>query len=81
MKVQIGIQVLLIEDIDERGPTLGNVAMAKEFPDHGPILTFNEGVIVGLAGTGLGELDQEFTEQVSHARKRRGHRVAPDRPP
>ena len=63
MKVQIGIEVLLIEDIDERRPALGNVRMAKEFADHRPILTFDEGMIVGLASTGFGEVDEELAQE------------------
>jgi hypothetical protein len=62
-QVQIGIEVLLIEDIDERRPVLGNVRMAKEFADHRPILTFDEGMIVGLASTGCGEVDEELAQE------------------
>ncbi|PJA78542.1 MAG: hypothetical protein CO149_03425, partial [Nitrospirae bacterium CG_4_9_14_3_um_filter_51_5] len=50
MEVQIVREVRLIEGIHERGPTLGNVARAKEFPDHSSILSFNGGVIIGLTG-------------------------------
>jgi hypothetical protein len=41
VEVQIGCEMSLIEGIHERDPTLGNGAMAKEFPDHRPILPFH----------------------------------------
>lgn len=63
MKIDIGIEMLLIEDIDERRPALRNVRMAKEFSDHRPILTFDEGIIVGLASTGFGEVDEELAQE------------------
>lgn len=66
VEVQRGCEMFLIEGIHERGPTLGNVAMAKEFPDHRPILTFDEGIIVGLAGAGFGEFDEELAQESSH---------------
>ena len=53
MKVERGIEMLLIEGIDTRSPALGNMGMAKQLPHHRPILTFDQGVIVGLAGAGL----------------------------
>ena len=59
--------MLLIEGIDTRRPALGNVGMAKQLPHHRPILTFDQGVIVGLAGAGFGAFDQEFAEKASHA--------------
>ena len=63
MKVGIRIEVLLIERIDERGPTLRNVGMAKNFAHHGPVLTFHESVVIGLPGAGFRELDQELVQQ------------------
>ena len=53
MKVEIGIQVLLIEGIDERSPALGNVGMAKQLPHHGPILTFRRGRYRWSGGHGI----------------------------
>lgn len=66
VEIEVGREVLLIEDIDQRRPPLRNVRMAKEFSDHRPILTFNEGVLVGLTGTGFGEGDQELAEEGGH---------------
>ena len=40
--------------------------MAKEFTYHRPILTFYEGIIIRLSGTGFGEFDQEFAEKARH---------------
>ncbi len=67
VEVEVGREVLLIEGIHEWGPTLRKVALAKEFPDHGPILTFHEGVLVSLTGAGRGAVDQEFAEKARHA--------------
>ena len=66
VEVQIGGEMFLIESIHERGPILGNVAMAKALSDHRPILLFPQGVVVGLTGTGCGEGDQELAEKASH---------------
>ncbi len=66
MKVEIRIQVFLIKGIDKRRPALGNVGMAKQLSHHGPVFTFGQGIIVGLAGTGFGEFDQELAEKASH---------------
>ena len=51
MKVDIRIEVLLVKGIDERGPTLGNVGMAKEFSHHRPILAFDQGIVIRLPGS------------------------------
>lgn len=38
--------------------------MAKQLPHHGPILTFREGIIIGLAGAGGSwEVDQQRAEE------------------
>jgi len=66
VEVQIGIEMRLIEGIDERGPALGNGGMAKDFSHHRPILTFHQGIIIGLVGTGFGEFDQELALESGH---------------
>jgi hypothetical protein len=64
MKVEKGLQVLLIKGVDERRLALGNVGMAKQLPHHGHIITFGEGIIIGLAGAGWsGEVDQQRAEE------------------
>ena len=65
MEVQIVREVRLIEGIHERGPTLGNVARAKEFPDHSSILSFNGGVIIGLTSAGFGEVDKQLPRRAA----------------
>jgi len=51
------------EGIDEQGPALGNVAMAKACLHYCPILPFDESLIVGLAGAGFGEVDQQLADE------------------
>jgi len=48
--------VRLIEGIDEQGLVLGKVTIVKEFLHYCPILPFEETIIVGLAGSGFGEV-------------------------
>jgi hypothetical protein len=62
VEVQIGCEMFLIESIHERGPILGNGAMAKALSDHRPILPFPQGVIVGLTGTGCGRRSRACRE-------------------
>ena len=65
MVVEVGREMFLIEGIDERGPALGNVAMVKEFPDHRPILSFHQGVIIGLTSAGFGEVDKQLPRRAA----------------
>ncbi len=51
VKVQIGIEMRLTKGIDERGPALGNVGMAKEFSHHRPILAFDQSIVIRLPGS------------------------------
>ena len=45
MKVDIGIQELLIELIDEGCPALRDMSVAKQFPNHGTVFAFCQRVI------------------------------------
>ena len=67
MKVQIGREMLLIEGIDERRPSVGECGLwPKSCSHHRPILPFDESIIVGLAGAGFGEVDQQLAEERGH---------------
>ncbi len=45
---------------------MGNVAIAKQFAHHSPVFTFGEGILIGLAGAGFGEFDQELAQKRGH---------------
>ena len=50
MIVDVGIEVLLIEIIDQRRPVLGDVGVAELLSHHRGIFTFGQGVVVGMTG-------------------------------
>jgi len=66
MRVEIGVEVLVIERIDQRGPALGNMAIAKQLPHHSPVFPLGQGIIIGLAGAGFREFNQELAQERGH---------------
>ncbi len=60
MVVEIGIEVFMIEGIDLRCPTLRDMFVSKQLPDHGSVLAFCQGIVITVSGAGFGELDTEF---------------------
>ena len=60
MVVEIRIEVLLVEAIDKQRPTLRQMGIAEDLAHDGAVFTFRQGVIVAVAGPGLGEFDTEF---------------------
>ncbi len=63
MKVETGVQVLLMEVIEQWCPALRDVAVAEWLSDHGTIFSFCQGIVIRLPGTGPGELDAQFLQQ------------------
>ena len=47
--VDIGVQVLLIEVVDERRPALRDMGVTEQFSDHGAVFAFCQGIIVRMA--------------------------------
>ncbi len=47
-------------------PPLSDMQITQMFTDDGPVLGFDQRIIIGMAGTGLGEFDPQRVEQVSH---------------
>ncbi len=64
MVIHIGIQDLLVEEIDPLGETTGDAAIAEDLAHHGPILAFGQGIVVGLPGARFGERDEELLQQL-----------------
>ena len=58
VEVDIGVQVPLIEVVDERREALRDRAVTEPFSDHRAVFAFSEGIVVGLPRTRLGELDE-----------------------
>lgn len=44
------------EIVDLGGIAAGDVAIAEVFSDDGAVLAFHQGIVIGFASTGLGEL-------------------------
>lgn len=65
--VQVGHEVLLTECIDGPGVFLRNVGVAESAPDDHAVLGLDQGIVVAVAGPGLGELGVELIEQSGHA--------------
>ena len=52
------------EGVDSGGEALGDVVVSEVFAHDGGVFALDEGVVVGLAGAGLGELaDMQLVEQ------------------
>lgn len=49
VEIDIGMQVLLIEVIDERCPMLRDMGVTEQFSNHSTICTFSQGIVIGLA--------------------------------
>ena len=68
VEVEEGGERVAQEGVEERSEVAGDVGVAEPLADHAAVLGFDEGVVVGVAGPGLGELaDVEFGEQPGDA--------------
>ena len=64
VEVEIGREDVLGEVVDALGVAAGDVAVAEVLADDRAVLALDEGVVVGVSGSGLGELvDVEGFEQ------------------
>lgn len=64
MEVEVRRQHVAGEVVDPGGVTARDMAVAEMFADDGAVFAFDQGVVVGVAGAGLGEfLDLEFVEE------------------
>ena len=62
VKVQIGIEVLLIEALDARRVRRRDVLMPRVPADHGAVFRFHQAVVVGVPRTRLGLFDQQLVQ-------------------
>ena len=62
VEVEIRVERILEEQVDELCAVLRDVAVAHELADDDAVLAFGKGVIVAVAGPGLGEFGSEFIE-------------------
>ena len=46
MEVDVGIEVIPVEGVDQRGEALRDVAIAQVLADDGAVLTFHQGIVV-----------------------------------
>ena len=67
MVIDVGVEIFLVEFIDQWCPLLRDVVIAQVLADNGAILAFYQRIVVGPAGAGLGEFDQQFVEQTCDA--------------
>ena len=67
MIIDVGIEIFLVEFIDQWRPFLRDVVIAQMLADNGAVLAFYQRIIVGPAGARLGEFDQQFVEQTCDA--------------
>ena len=64
VEVEVGGEHILGEVVDLCGEAAGDLAVAEVFAHDGGVFTFHQGIVVGVSGTGLGELtDMELVEQ------------------
>ena len=64
VEVEIGREDVLGEVVDALGVAAGDVAVAEVLADDRAVLALDEGAVVGVSGSGLGELvDVEGFEQ------------------
>ncbi len=64
MIIDVGVEVFLVEFIDQWCPFLRDVVIAQMLADNGAVLAFYQRIVVAPAGAGLGEFDQQFVEQI-----------------
>ena len=63
VEIQIRDQMVLVEGVDEGGVVLRNVGVAEVFAHGGGVFALNQGIVVGVAGTRLGELNEQLVEE------------------
>lgn len=63
MVAQVRGEDLARELVDLIGVGRGNVRVTELLADDGGVFTLGERIVIGLAGSGLGELDVEFAEE------------------
>ena len=63
MEVDIGVQEVRPERVDLFSEQLRDVRIPQLFPHHRAVLGFRQGMIVGLPGAGLGDLDAQLLQQ------------------
>ena len=63
MKVQIRIEVPLVERMDVRRVRRGDVAVAHVLADHRSVFRFHQPVVVALSRPRFGLLDQQIFQQ------------------
>ena len=66
VKVDVRIEVVAREDVELWCPLLGDVDIAQLLPNDRPIFAFHSGIVVAMAGAGLGQFDQQLVEQSDH---------------
>ena len=62
MKVEIGVEVMAVELLQAVGGRSIDVAIAQVLADYRAIFGFRQAVIVAVAGTAFGLLDQQLVE-------------------
>jgi len=65
--VDVGVEIFLVEFIDQWRPFLRDVVIAQMLADNGAVLAFYQRIVVAPAGAGLGEVDEQFIEQIRDA--------------
>lgn len=63
MEVDVGDKEGPVKGADGLSVALFNVTVAHVFTDDAAVFAFDESVVVGAAGTGLGLFDEEFIEE------------------
>ena len=64
MEVEVRVEEILVEGVDQWGLFLGDMGITEVLAHHGTLVTFHQGVVIGVACSGLGELDQQLVEQL-----------------
>lgn len=66
MKVQVGVEVVLVTCLDLTGMVCRNIAVANVLADHSPILGLRQTVVVGMTGPRLGLFDQTLAQKLRY---------------
>ncbi len=62
----VRVEVVGTKGVNQTGTVLRDMRVAQVFAHHESVLELRQGVIVGLSGAGLGELDEQFIQQLCH---------------
>ncbi len=59
MVVDVGVEIVLVKVVYQRRPFLRDMVIAQMLTDDRGVFALHQGIVIGLAGAGFGELNDQ----------------------